>query len=91
MKRRMVRMALLAGVIALSGQNVRADEDKPLAPGCVEFGQQCRCRSIGRSPTAKVSLEKALGIGISGFIDMGYIWSSNHPGNPSRYLWPLLR
>jgi hypothetical protein len=29
----------------------------------------------------KGSLEKALGIGISGFIDSGYIWSSNHPGN----------
>ena len=82
MKRRMVRMALLAGVIALSGQNVRADDDKPLAPGVLSLDS-----SVGVVDTAtangKGSVEKALGIGISGFIDMGYIWSSNHPGNPS--------
>ena len=58
MKRRMVRMALLAGVIALSGQNVRADDDKPLAPGVLSLdssvgvarsGDRQRQRFVGES------------------------------------------
>lgn len=82
MKCRTMGMALLAGVIAFSGQNVRADDDKPLGPGWMSLDS-----SVGSFDKAvangKGSLEKALGIGISGFIDTGYVWSSNHPGNGS--------
>lgn len=82
MKRGMVRIALLAGVILLGGQNVMAAEDKPLDPGWLSLDS-----SVGKLDGAigngKSGLENALGIGISGFIDMGYIWSSNHPGNGS--------
>ena len=82
MKRRILGMALLAGVIALTGQNVRADEDKPLGPGWMSLDSSVG-KLDGAIANGKGSLEKALGIGISGYIDMGYIWSSNHPGNPS--------
>jgi putative OmpL-like beta-barrel porin-2 len=81
MKRRIVGLALLAGMIALNGQNVRADEDKPLAAGVLSLDS-----SVGVVDTAiangKGAVEKALGINISGFLDTSYTWSSNHPGNP---------
>lgn len=81
MKRRIVGMALLAGMIALIGQKVSADEEKPLGPGLLSLDS-----SVGRVDSAiadgKGSLEKALGIGVSGYLDMTYNWSSNHPGNP---------
>ena len=82
MKRRIVGMALLVGMIALSGQNLSAAEDKPLAAGVLSLDSSVGVvdQSIANG---KGALEKALGIGISGYIDMGYIWSSNHPGNPS--------
>ena len=82
MKRGMVRLALLAGVIVFGAQNVKAAEDKPLGPGWLSLDS-----SVGKLDGAiadgKSGLEKALGIGISGFVDMGYTWSSNHPGNGS--------
>jgi hypothetical protein len=28
-------------------------------------------------------LEKALGIGIAGYLDTGYTWSTSHPGSPA--------
>lgn len=81
MKRGIVRIGLLAGAIMLGGQNVGAAEDKPLGPGWLSLDS-----SIGRLDGAiangKGSLESALGIGISGFLDTSYTWSSNHPGNP---------
>ena len=58
MKRRMVRMALLAGVIALSGQNVRADDDKPLAPGVLSLDSSVGVADQGIA-NGKGSLEKA--------------------------------
>jgi len=80
MKRGTVRIALLAGAIVLGGQNAKAAEDKPLGPGWLSLDS-----SIGKLDGAiangKGALEKALGIGISGFLDSSYTWSSNHPGN----------
>ncbi len=82
MKRRKIRMALLAGVIALSGQTVSADEDKPLGPGWMSLDS-----SVGAFDNAvangKGTVEKALGIGISGYLESFYMWSSNHPGSGS--------
>jgi hypothetical protein len=75
-------MVLLAGMIALSGQKLSAAEEKPLAAGALSLDSSVGVVDQGIA-NGKGSLEKALGIGISGFIDMGYIWSSNHPGNPS--------
>ncbi len=80
MKRGMVRIALLAGVIMLRGQNVKAAEDKPLGPGWLSLDSSVG-KLDGAIANGKSGLENALGIGISGFIDMGYTWSSNHPGN----------
>lgn len=82
MKRRMVGMALLAGMIALSGQKLSAAEEKPLAAGVLSLDSSVG-KLDGAIANGKGALEKALGIGISGFIDTGYIWSSNHPGNGS--------
>ena len=79
MKRWTIRMALLAGVIALSGQNARADEDKPLGPGWMSLDGSVGLVDKGIAD-GKGSLEKALGIGVSGFLESTYIWSSNHPG-----------
>jgi len=67
-------------MIALNGQIVRADEDKPLAPGLLSLDS-----SVGKLDDAiakgKGSLEKTLGIDVSGFLESYYIWSSNHPGS----------
>jgi len=79
MKRGIVGIALLAGMIALSGQIVRADEDKPLSAGVLSLDS-----SVGKLDAAiangKGSLDKALGIDVNGFLESTYIWSSNHPG-----------
>jgi hypothetical protein len=73
-------MALLAGAVMLGGQNLKAAEDKPLGPGWLSLDNSVG-KLDGAIANGKGGLENALGIGISGFIDMGYTWSSNHPGN----------
>ncbi|MBI2091078.1 MAG: porin [Deltaproteobacteria bacterium] len=56
-----------------------AQESKGLAPGWLSLDG-----SVGlidkNVADAKAPLEKALGIGISGFLDTSYTWSSNRPG-----------
>lgn len=56
-----------------------AQETKGLGPGWLSLDA-----SVGlidkRVADAKAPLEKALGIGISGFLDTSYTWSSNRPG-----------
>src|SRR5687768_10899143 len=58
-----------------------AEEDKPLAPGWLSLDS-----SVGLLDTSigngKAAVEDVLGIGISGFLDASYNWSSNHPRNP---------
>ena len=55
-----------------------ADEPKPLGPGLLSLDS-----SVGvvdqAIENAKSSVEKVLGIGISGFFDVGYQYSSNRP------------
>ena len=57
-----------------------ADEPKPLEPGVLSLDS-----SVGvvdkKIEEGKSAVEKALGIGISGFFDASYTWSSNHPGS----------
>jgi len=56
--------------------------DKPLEPGWLSLDS-----SVGAADKwialNKSSIESALGIGISGFLDTAYNWSSNHPHNPA--------
>lgn len=56
--------------------------DKPLEPGWLSLDS-----SVGLLDKAiadgKGAVEGALGIGISGFFDTSYTWSSNHPRSPS--------
>jgi hypothetical protein len=57
-------------------------EDKPLGPGWLSLDS-----SVGvldsKIGEGKSALEKALHIGISGYLDTSYSWSSNHPNNPN--------
>ncbi|HEU4640701.1 MAG TPA: outer membrane beta-barrel protein, partial [Candidatus Binatia bacterium] len=56
-------------------------QDKPLGPGWLNLDN-----SVGlldkNIADGKAAIEGALGIGISGFLDTSYQWSSNHPKNP---------
>jgi Putative beta-barrel porin-2, OmpL-like. bbp2 len=56
--------------------------EKPLEPGWLSLDS-----SVGVADNwiavNKSALEKAIGIGISGFLETTYNWSSNHPKNPS--------
>lgn len=77
---------LLAGAMLMGTGNVKAAdmpgmpgiEDKPLAPGWLSLDG-----SVGKLDDAigsgKGALEKALGIGISGYFDAGWTFSTNHP------------
>jgi hypothetical protein len=59
-----------------------AQESKGLSPGWLSLDG-----SVGvldkNVADAKAPLEKAVGIGISGFLDTSYTWSSNRPGSGS--------
>ncbi|HEU4340971.1 MAG TPA: outer membrane beta-barrel protein [Candidatus Binatia bacterium] len=72
---------LLVGAIAWLPSAHPQEKDKPLAPGWLSLDS-----SVGELDKSiaegKSSLEKALGIGISGYVDTGFNWSSNHPKNP---------
>jgi hypothetical protein len=78
--RRFVGMTLFACVLASGGLAYSAEE-KPLAPGWLSLDG-----SVGLLDNSiaggKSTIENALGISISGFLDTGYNWSSNHPRNP---------
>ena len=71
----------LAVVIAGFSMPATQAQDKPLGPGWFSLDNSVGVldKSIADSKSA---LEGALGIGISGFLDTSYQWSSNHPKNP---------
>ena len=78
MKKNVIGLALV--LIFLAFKPAYADEPKPLGPGWLSLDG-----SVGlldkKIEEGKGSIEKALGISISGFFDASYTWSSNHPGS----------
>jgi hypothetical protein len=80
MKKVLLGLTLAAAVAGLAIPATQA-EDKPLGPGWLSLDS-----SVGvldkNIADGKSALEGALGIGISGFLDTSYQWSSNHPKNP---------
>jgi hypothetical protein len=71
----------MLGLLLVTGV-VRAQEDKPLAPGWLSLDG-----SVGivdrKIAEGKSALQDALGINVGGFLDTGYTWSSNHPKSPA--------
>jgi hypothetical protein len=72
----------IACLILTSGSVNAAEEEKPLAPGWLSLDSSVGLvdKAIG---DGKSAMEKVLGVGISGFLDTSYTWSSNHPHSPA--------
>lgn len=72
----------IASLILTSGSVNAAEEEKPLAPGWLSL--DCCVGLLDKAiANGKGAVEGALGIGISGFFDTSYTWSSNHPRSPN--------
>ena len=56
--------------------------DKPLGPGWLTW-IAASVYLDNAIASGKSSIEKAIGINISGFFDVGYNWASTHPSNPA--------
>lgn len=82
MKNILVSIAAVFTLTVFAFKPAFADDPKPLAPGVLSLDG-----SVGVVDKAiedgKGTVEKALGIGISGFFDTSYTYSSNHPKNPA--------
>ena len=80
MKKTLLGLTLAAAVAGFGIPATQA-QDKPLGPGWLSLDS-----SVGvldkNIADGKSALEGALGIGISGFLDTSYEWSSNHPKHP---------
>jgi Putative beta-barrel porin-2, OmpL-like. bbp2 len=80
MKKALLGLTLAAAVAGFGFPATQA-QDKPLGPGWLSLDS-----SVGlldkNIADGKSVIEGALGIGISGFLDTSYQWSSNHPKNP---------
>jgi len=96
MKRRVLRLLLLLLLCVSAARSYAADvqtppateqkpaepAEKPLGPGWLSL--ECCVGPLDNAiANGKSALEKALGIGISGYLDTSYTWSSNHPHNPA--------
>jgi Putative beta-barrel porin-2, OmpL-like. bbp2 len=83
MKKALVFLFLMVAIYMAPFRAVQAAEaEKPLAPGWLSLDG-----SVGVADrwiaTNKSAVESAfLGIGISGYLDTSFTWSSNHPKNP---------
>ena len=56
--------------------------DKPLGPGWLSL--DCCVGVVDKwIADGKSKVQDALGIGINGYIDTGYTWSTTHPGSPA--------
>lgn len=79
MRRGFKTFSILFLSLLLTFSFAHAQEGKGLSPGWLSLDG-----SVGlidkNVADAKAPLEKALGIGISGFLDTSYTWSSNRPG-----------
>ncbi|HXG50979.1 MAG TPA: outer membrane beta-barrel protein [candidate division Zixibacteria bacterium] len=82
MTKTLVGALFLVGCVALVRGELYAQEDKPLGPGWLGLDGSVGLldRKVAESKSA---IERALGIGISGFLDTSYTWSSNHPRSPA--------
>lgn len=73
---------VVAAVIFAHGLPGAHAQDEPLGPGWLSLDG-----SVGlldqKIAAGKSSVENALGIGISGFLDTSYTWSSNQPTRPN--------
>jgi hypothetical protein len=80
MKKGLLKIILAAAMAVFASPAIQA-QDKPLGPGWLSLDN-----SVGvldkNIADGKSALEGALGVGISGFLDTSYQWSSNHPNNP---------
>ena len=91
MKQRLLGWVLVMAIFAVAAPNGWAAEEqkqpaepaeKPLGPGWLSL--DCCVGPLDNAiANGKGALEKALGIGISGYLDTGYTWSSNHPKSPA--------
>jgi hypothetical protein len=97
MKRGRVALLWLLSIIILSLGPVYAQQEqkpaqpeqkpaepaeKPFAPGWLSL--DCCVGVLDKAiANGKSSVEKALGIGISGFLDASYTWATSHPKNPA--------
>ncbi|HEY7216787.1 MAG TPA: outer membrane beta-barrel protein [Candidatus Binatia bacterium] len=83
MKRQLLMAAgLFIGLFLLTRGVARAQEEKPLAPGWLSL--DCCVGPLDNAiANGKGALEKALGIGISGYLDTGWTFSTNHPSRPA--------
>lgn len=77
-----VLLLVLAACVAPIRAVQAAEEEKPLPPGWLSLDSSVGVVDRGIA-SGKSSIEGALGIGISGFLESTYNWSSNHPRNPS--------
>lgn len=80
MKKALLGLTLAAAVAGFLIPATQA-EDKPLGPGWLSLDSTVGVLDKNIAD-GKSALEGALGIGISGFLDTSYQWSSNHPKNP---------
>jgi hypothetical protein len=82
MKNILVSIAAAFALTVFAFMPAFADEPKPLEPGVLSLDG-----SVGVVDKAiengKGTVEKALGLGISGFFDTSYTYSSNHPKHPA--------
>jgi hypothetical protein len=79
MKKNVVWMILAIGFwLFAATSSFAADEPKPLEPGWLSLDGSVGLLDRGIAE-GKGNIEKALGIGISGFFDTSYTYSSNHP------------
>ena len=80
MKRGLLGLIFTAAIAAFELPGAQA-QDKPLGPGWLSLDDSVGLfdRNIA---DGKSAIDGALGIGISGFLDTSYQWSSNHPKNP---------
>ena len=79
MTRRFAAICMVVGFVLLaSGMTNAAEEETPLGRGWLSL--DCCVGPLDNAiANGKGAPEKALGIGISGYLDTGYTWSSNHP------------
>jgi len=81
MKSKTGSVMIVLAMLGLSS-GLWAEEEKPLAPGWLSLDSSVGVLD-GKIGEGKGALEKALGIGISGYLDTSYTWSSNYPSSPA--------